>query len=111
MKLLIFSYIACLIGMVSFLTIQIIKLAIQWINGEKIKIVDTYSFKWIPKLLASSILISTFLAIYIYWQTKSTEVAFTLYIFMLACIMAGIIRTAHLEYQTKRRIENKKNRV
>jgi hypothetical protein len=103
MSFLIFAYIVAIVGALSFLLFQMIRLLFKWINGEKIYSKNTYSFKWIPRSLAIAVIIATVLAIFIYWQSGSLEVTITLYIFFMACIIAGVIRTTQIEFQAKRR--------
>jgi len=103
MKLLIFSYLFFVICALLFLLFQLIKLFFMRLTGEKIKIKDTYSFKWIPKLLLNSLLIASLLAVFIYWQTESLEISVSLYVLFVSCIFAGVIRSALTEYQAKRR--------
>jgi Na+/proline symporter len=82
---------------------MLLKLLIKWIRGEKIEWVRTYSYKRVIKISLISVVIASGLSLYIHYETGSTEVSLTLFIFFLACIIGGTIRSLLMEEHTKSR--------
>ena len=80
-----------------------IKLLIKWVRGEKIEWVRTYSYKKVLRVSLVSVAIASGLSLYIHYATGSTEVSLTLFIFFLACIIGGTIRSLLMQEHTKSR--------
>ena len=103
MNFLFILYIVLVVGVVLFLISMGLNILIMLFSGEKICLKRTYSFKWVAKFLVTAWCIASLITAFIYMKTDSYEVALTLYAFMIACIVAGILRVALIEYQAKRR--------
>lgn len=73
------------------------------IKRGKIKLVDTYSYKPVIKRSFLHLIIVIITALLVYMFSKSLEVALTLGIFLLICVVGGGLFGLLLENQTKRR--------
>ena len=73
------------------------------IRKGKIKLVDTYSYKPVIKRSLLHLLIVIIISLIIYMISKSLEVAISLGVFLLICVIGGGLFGLLLENQTKRR--------
>ena len=60
-----------------------------------------YSFKGVIKTTIISMIISTILACVVYFFTKSFDVFVSIWFFLIACCLAGCIRSLLFEYHIK----------
>jgi hypothetical protein len=73
------------------------------IKSGKTKLVDTYSYKPVIKRSFLHLIIVIIISLLVYMFSKSLEVAVTLGIFLLICVVGGGLFGLLLENQTKRR--------
>ena len=73
------------------------------IRKKEIKLVDTYSYKPVIKRSLLHLLIVIIIFLLIYMFSKSFEVAISLGVFLLICVIGGGLFGLLLENQTKRR--------
>lgn len=103
MKLLVITFAVFYAIILLYLSIISFKLLAIWIRGEFAVKVRTYSYKRVIKISLISVVIASGLCLYIFYETGSTEVSFTLFIFFLACILGGAIKGLLMEEHIKSR--------
>jgi len=86
-----------------YISISASSLIFKKINGKQIEKVQTYSYTWVPSLAIKSFVIATIISAIVYFSTNSIDITISIYAFSIACILAGIIRTALIESRVKRR--------
>lgn len=103
MKVLVITFAVLILLLLIYLSIISFKLFTIWIRGEFTVKVRNYSYKRVVRISLISVVIASGLSLYIYYETGSTEVSLTLFIFFLACILAGTIKSLQMEEHAKSR--------
>ena len=98
-----YAWVLAVIALTLFLVFAMFQLVYMKLTGKPIQWVQTYSLKWIPKFAIQSTLVAVAISGAIYWSTESTDAAVSIFVFMMACIIAGLIKSAQIETHIKRR--------
>lgn len=103
LQIMTYVWILSVVAVLIFLMCVVLRLLYETFSGKPIQWSQKYSFKWLPKFAIVSLTIATSISVVVYWSTTSIEVTISIYAFMMACIVAGLIRSSLQEYQIKRR--------
>ena len=100
------AYFLIFLAVVGFV-ITIIIIAKQ-IEEGKIKLTETYSYREVFKSASFFLIIAILLCSLLYLKSKSIEASLSLFVFLLAIIIAACLRTLFTEYHIKKRAERLK---
>ena len=109
-KFVVYSWGLVIIGSIVFLFIYVpFFISKKFINGERFDTKKTYSYKQPLKFSFFALIIFSIISALIYFETESFELALSFFVFFIACIMSGLLKTLHGESHLKRRGAIKKD--
>jgi len=96
-----------IITALAILLICVILIISSQIKQGKIKLTSTHSYSSVIKTSGFFIIISLIICVALYMVSKSLEATISLFVFLVAIIIAACLRSLFIEYHIKKRSEER----